>query len=121
MFNVENGTVEVTENSEGNYGTGSYVFIKDSNNNVKAVYFAAYRGDLNGDLSIDNKDVMYLKFANASKEGYLYEDGTTEESILMAAADLNGDHSISTIDTLFIKYQRDGKYNINQTDGTIIK
>jgi hypothetical protein len=119
MFNVENGTVEVTENSEGNYGTGSYVFIKDSNNNVKAVYFVAYRGDLNGDLNTDTNDSTYLMYAIAGMEGYLYENGSTEESVLMAAADVDGDHSLTPNDIQYITYQNAARYAINQSDGSV--
>ncbi len=121
MFNVENGSVEVVQNSEGNYGTGSLVFIKDNNEAVKATFYIAYRGDVTGDGIIDSGDADNLGWGVEGVEGFDYTFGEIEQRLLFSAADVNNDGSFDVIDYASAGGVAETLYSINQNDGQLIE
>lgn len=122
MFTVTGGTVEVTKNSKGNYGTGSLIIIKDSSGTVKNTYFVAYRGDATLDGSIDSNDKSAMSMGIVAKEGYAYSDKTSTNSAryIMPAVDITGDGMFDSNDYASIGKVISSGYGINQTSGGIV-
>ena len=121
MFNVTGGTVEVTKNSSGNYGTGSLIIIKDSSGTVRNTYYVAYRGDVTGDTLVNTADVSSMNLGIAGVTGYEFNDSSSNARYSFPAVDVNGDKSFNLSDLATCRSIVFGSYAINQTTGEIAK
>ena len=119
MFSVQNGSVTLTTNSSGKYGTGSLVLIKDSTGAPKAAYYVAYRGDVNGDSSVNVSDMDILKQAIAGINGYSFNSNEENVLNLLPAADIDGNGSYDISDYDIANSAQVGMVTINQTVGGI--
>ena len=89
---TEVGSVEVTENSAGEYSTGAEIVLKDAGDNVVATYVFIYFGDVNGDAAVDISDAAAVE----AHDGWV--DVIDDDTAAYYAADVNYDGSIDISD-----------------------
>ncbi|MBQ6467783.1 MAG: hypothetical protein IJJ61_07545 [Clostridia bacterium] len=125
MFTVEGCYVDVVpvNAAREEYGTGSYIIIRDESTDAPlAFYIVAYRGDVNGDCSIDGKDINNLKRTNAQVDGYQYcnSEASFAERKFAGGADVNGDGGFGLNDLTIAKYVFNQVRYISQTTGKYV-
>lgn len=98
-FSVANGTVKVVNADgsavSGNVGTGDQVKVYDADQNCKYTYDVIIYGDVNGDGSINAKDLLAIQKNNIKLSAL--------KGVYLTAADVNRDGNVNAKDLLAVQ------------------
>ena len=98
-FAVTNGTVKVVNADgsavSGNVGTGDQVKVYDANANCKYTYDVVIYGDVNGDGTINAKDLLTIQKNNIKLSAL--------KGVYLSAADVNRDGVVNAKDLLTVQ------------------
>lgn len=111
LFYLPDGyDVIVTPSYSGNYATGSYAIVLNSDNEVQACYLIIYRGDVDESGMIDSFDTDEAWLFINYEEGYEW-DSLPEYAHRVATLDVNGDGCGDSFDIddmlCYINYEAD--------------
>lgn len=98
-FAVTNGTVKVVNDDgsavTGNVGTGDQVKVYDANDNCKYTYDVIIYGDVNGDGTINAKDLLTIQKNNIKLSEL--------KGVYLTSADVNRDGNVNAKDLLTVQ------------------
>lgn len=90
--NLENCTVELEENDQGQFSTGAKIYVKDNSGSVVETYIVSVTGDVNCDGSCaDTNDAGVVLSVSSGLADF-------ESSCIELAADMNNDGGVDTSD-----------------------
>lgn len=113
--NAENVSFELVANENDVYSTGALLVVRDSEDEIIAIYMLVLRGDVDGNGIIEFADLAML-------DAYLFEDAgidwyEAEYISCYASGDINYDFAIDLTDVPILDvYQTDYSYDILQTN-----
>lgn len=112
---VKNATFELVPNSKNLYSTGALLIVYDSKNEINAIYMLVFRGDINGDTTVDSADISEVQ--NYSYLGTVDWSSIDSSKQKYIASDVNYDLAVDYADVGgFNRYFYEGSVDFYQTD-----